>query len=351
MLPHAKQCYEALSPLLGEDSLGDIEWHVFGNLCMNQGAYSTAIGCFNLAVKNTKAISSVQRTQTALSLATIYYEQDRLDDCRDALAKIEIHGSWTSDPLLDFRVNFARADTIAVGNENLEEAVDKFDELERTQDKSFGPTDSRTLLVVHRLSSILKSLGDFERAEALYRRLLTSYGMEYGASEPITLEVMEDLAEVLEHKGELDSSEDFYKNSIELKTATLGPEHPNTAASQARLAQLYDRKYEFDEAERLYGKAEEILKRTLGPCHPSYIAVLENHALGYWSRADAADTETGRVEALAQAQKLLNIVIKAKATSHTLYSAKELDESKRRLQGLRTDMPSDAWTDEIEDKG
>jgi tetratricopeptide (TPR) repeat protein len=257
MLPHANQCYKTLRHDLEKDSLDDVEWQVLGNLCMAQGAYSTAIGCFNLAIaKGPESISSVQRTQAALALATIYLEQDQLEESRQALESIEIHGLWELNPLLNFRVNFARAETSSFDENNLQEAVDKFDELERTQDKNFGPTDSRTLLVLHRLSSILTSQGKFERAEALYRRLLSSYRMTFGASEPSTLDVMEDLAEVLEHKGELDYAEELYEEAVNLKIATLGPDHPTTAASQARLATLYCRKYEFDKAETLYRNAE-----------------------------------------------------------------------------------------------
>jgi len=315
---------------------------------MAQGAYSTAIGCFNLAIaKGPESISSVQRTQAALALATIYSEQDRLQESRQALESIEFHGLWELNPLLNFRVNFARAETSSFDENNLQEAVDKFDELERTQDKNFGPTDSRTLLVLHRLSSILTSQGKFERAEALYRRLLSSYRMTFGASEPSTLDVMEDLAEVLEHKGELDYAEELYEEAVNLKIATLGPDHPTTAASQARLATLYCRKYEFDKAETLYRNAELALKRTLGPNHPSYIAVSENHALGCWSLADSAGTPAERQRALKHAQGLLNIVIKAKSTFKKLYSDDELDDSRRRLELLRRDIPQDSWSDEI----
>lgn len=337
--PHAQKCYD-LHHLLDKESLRSIEWHVLGNLCMTQGAKSSAIGCFKLAFQNTNNLSAAERTRAELSLATIYYEHNELSQCRDILEKIKIRAQWTED-LLDFRVHFARANIAAkdIGNtKSIKFAVEQFEKLEKDQDASSGPLDCKTLLALHQLASTLKSLRELERAEALYRRVMTSYRIKYGASDPMTLEVMEDLAHVLEMRGELNGAEELYRNSIEFKEATLGANHPNVAASSARLAAVLDHKYEFVEADKLYKTALGVLERTLGTAHPTFIATKENFALCLWSRSEAGETGTEIQNALKTANGLLQAVVETKEACHELYEKETAEASKARLLGLRREI-------------
>jgi tetratricopeptide (TPR) repeat protein len=338
MLPHAERCYE-LRADLDTDTRDEIEWHVLGNLCMNQGAMGTAIGCFQLAFHN-RTLTSLDRTQIALSLATIYFERNDLTQCRNTLSGIEINGKWKQDPVLDFRVHFAQAEFAAQGEDNIEKAVEEFSKLEQSQDDTSGSLDDRTLLCLHRLASSLKSLGNLQTADALYRRIVTSYGMKYGPSSSATLDAVEELAEILELQGELDGAVDLYKESVNLKTATLGSEHPNTATSQARLATIYCRMYEFKMSKELFTTSLGVLERTVGNIHPSTIATRENYALSLLSEAEEENSASAKKELHNKVRDLMNDVVQAKTECGSSYSEEDIEESRKTLREVLGDINS-----------
>lgn len=332
LLPHVERCY-ALSEMLDTNTRSGIEWRVLGNLCRTYGSTNAAIGCFKLAF-NTNKLTPTEHTQTALSLATIYYDQKDLKKSRLILGQIEVKEELMNDSLLRFRFRFARAATAA----RYEDSIQKLTELERSQDASSGSLDGTTLLCLVRLATAFKELGRLESAEALYRRVVTSYRLKYGPSNPATLEVVEEQADIHEMLGELDRARELYEESKDFKTAIQGKDHPNTAVCQARLASIYSRKYEFKEAIELYIPALTVLEKTLGKIHPSTIATRENYALTLLSQFEGDATSAGQPETLNTVRRMMEGVLEAKKTrdssGRSMYSEEEIEESGRTLQEI-----------------
>jgi tetratricopeptide (TPR) repeat protein len=333
MLPHARACYE-LESLLDEKSRSTIKWQTLGNLCMTQGASDTAIGCFTLALQYSVAMNNIERTQTTLSLASLYQEQNNLKECRKLLNKIDIIGVKTEAPDLEFRVQLVTAAELAAEGD-LEDAKEAYNKLEKDQETCVGPIDYNTVLAVHKLAITLKALGRLEESQALYRRAFTSYKMLLGQNDPITLEVAEELAQILQLRGAFSEAEAMYKLCIKVKTVTLGPDHPSTATSIARLATLLDLKCNFEEADQNYQEALRIMRISLGESHPLTVTTVEDRALSYRMRSWYTEGDQQKGKALKESEDLYEKVIKLKKESSHRYSKEQIESSEAKLAEMR----------------
>ncbi|EOD09538.1 hypothetical protein EMIHUDRAFT_198023 [Emiliania huxleyi CCMP1516] len=77
-----------------------------------------------------------------------------------------------------------------------------------------------TSALINQLGALLKSQGDLDGAEALYR------------------EALEAKRETLGKKGDLDGAEALYREALEAKRETLGYRHPSTLQSISNLGAL-----------------------------------------------------------------------------------------------------------------
>lgn len=334
MLPHVKACF-GLADILDKSSLRYIQWQVLGKLCMTQGANDDAIGCFDLALQSSVTMDEIERIQTTLLLASLYYQKKNLKECRRLLAGIDMKGVKAKDPNLEFRVQLAKAAGSA-SEGDLENAKEAYKILEKEYTSEY-PMDYNLVLAVHRLADTLKALGKLGESQALYRRAFTSCKMLMGENNPITLEVAEELAHLHQLRGAYSSAKELYELCIRTKTAALGLDHPSTAASIARLATLFDLQSNFEKADEKYEEALRIFNASLGKYHPLVVTTLEDHALSYRMRSRHAKEKKQRDDALELAKALYEKVIKIKtsAKSKHLYSKEDIESSKAKLAEVK----------------
>ena len=85
-----------------------------------------------------------------------------------------------------------------------------------------------TLGSVNNLGYLLRSKGDYDGAEALYRRALEGQEKALGPDHPATMISVNDLAVLLAEKGDYAGAEPLYRRVLEGEEKVLGPEHPDT---------------------------------------------------------------------------------------------------------------------------
>ena len=112
--------------------------------------------------------------------------------------------------------------------------------------------------------------------------------------------------------GEYAKAEPLYREALRIRQKVLGPEHPDTATSLNNLAMLYRDMGEYAKAEPLYREALRICRKILGPEHPDTAIMLGNLAL--------LDLDLGRIDeatALARQLSAAELTILAKILSFT----------------------------------
>jgi tetratricopeptide (TPR) repeat protein len=122
-------------------------------------------------------------------------------------------------------------------------------------------------------------MGDYAKAEPLYRRALEVREKALGAEHPGTAMSLNNLAELYKTNGEYAKAEPFLLRALAIREKALGPEHPDTATSLNNLAGLYRAMDDYAKAEPLLRRALAICEKTLGPEHPFTAGNLSNLAI------------------------------------------------------------------------
>ncbi len=76
--------------------------------------------------------------------------------------------------------------------------------------------------------------------------------------------------------GDYAKAEPLFRQALEIRKRALGENHPDYAASLNNLAALYEEMGDYAKAEPLYREALAIDKRALGENHPDYATSLNN---------------------------------------------------------------------------
>jgi tetratricopeptide (TPR) repeat protein len=133
-----------------------------------------------------------------------------------------------------------------------------------------------TLGSVNNLGNLLRAKGDYEGAEALYRRALEGFEKVLGVEHPDTLLSVNSLGNLLYSKGDNEGAELLYRRGLAGFEKALGLEHPNTLMSLGNLGLLLHAKGDYEGAEALYRRALADKEKTLGMEHPDTLMSARN---------------------------------------------------------------------------
>ena len=89
---------------------------------------------------------------------------------------------------------------------------------------------------------------------------------------------LNNLAVLYKEMGDYVRAEPLYKQASSIWRSTRGEQHPNYATSLNNLAALYQKMGDYARAERLFRQSTDIEKSVLGEQHPSYANSLSNLA-------------------------------------------------------------------------
>jgi serine/threonine protein kinase/tetratricopeptide (TPR) repeat protein len=160
-----------------------------------------------------------------------------------------------------------------------------------THERMLGKKHPDTLTSVNNLAALLQCKGDYAGAEPLYRRALEARERALGKEHPDTLGSMNGLAGLLYAKGDYAGAEPLYGLALEARERTLGKEHPDTLTSVNGLALLLSAKGDYAGAEPLYRRALDARERTLGKEHPDTLSSVNNLAALLQRKGDYAGAE------------------------------------------------------------
>jgi tetratricopeptide (TPR) repeat protein len=139
----------------------------------------------------------------------------------------------------------------------------------RIRQEAVGPTQWA------QLGSLLLKIGQFDKADDLYRLLL-----EQAAYNSEKAHYFHQLGYIKSHQGNYAKAISYYEKSLEIKQKDLHPSHPVLSTSYYNLASVYDNMGEYSRALSLYEKALKIQQISLPPNH-LYLAQSYNIGLVY----------------------------------------------------------------------
>jgi tetratricopeptide (TPR) repeat protein len=172
-------------------------------------------------------------------------------------------------------------------------------------ERIFGPEHLYTLSLVNSLGNLLCKKGDYDGAEAMYRRALEAGEKLLGPEHSYMLSLGNNFGNLLYSKGDYDGAEAMYRRALEAGEKLLGPEHRDTLTLANGLGNLLCKKGDYDGAEALYRRALEAGEKLLGPEHPDTLGFISNLGSLLREKGDYDGAEVLIRRALEAAEELL----------------------------------------------
>ena len=156
----------------------------------------------------------------------------------------------------------------------LEEAKASMDESLRIHEHIYGIGSSETKTALNMLAAYHSKSGQYEKAEALYRRRLNIVGES--PDDVDSLVFIYNLGVTLKEQGKYDEAEAYYLRAREGYDRVVGTEHPTYLSASNALAALMELQGRHAESETLQREVLATLRRTLGERHPRVHSSLTN---------------------------------------------------------------------------
>lgn len=153
-------------------------------------------------------------------------------------------------------------------------------------------------LVVGNLAVLYHEIGDYVRAEPLYRQTLDIYKLTLGEKSTEYARTLNNLAGMYQLMGDQARAELLLQQAVALRKQALGEKHPDYATSLHNLARFYHVLEDYDRAEALFLQALAIREKALGVNHPYYAQTLDKLARLYHMKKDYPRAEALYSEAL-----------------------------------------------------
>jgi tetratricopeptide (TPR) repeat protein len=171
--------------------------------------------------------------------------------------------------------------------------VDKFQWVEfgKALDNIFGKELlPKVSLLQNNLATVLKDLGEYEKAKILLQKALISAEKNFGEEHPTTAVRYSNLATVLKDLGEYEKAKILLQKALISAEKNFGEEHPTTAVSYSNLALVLKALGEYEKAKILLQKALISDEKNFGEEHPTTAASYSNlatvlQALGEYEKA------------------------------------------------------------------
>ncbi|HEX3147932.1 MAG TPA: CHAT domain-containing tetratricopeptide repeat protein [Gemmataceae bacterium] len=153
-----------------------------------------------------------------------------------------------------------------------------------------GESHKDTIALTHLLGYLYQSVGQYAKAEPLYRQALDFYEAKLGVH-PDTALALSNLAWLYRDTGRYTKAEPLYRRALDICEAKLGGDHPTTALALNNLGLLYQTTGHFTKAEPLLERALAVREKKLGPDHPETAHALGNlanlyQAMGRYAKAE-----------------------------------------------------------------
>jgi tetratricopeptide (TPR) repeat protein len=171
--------------------------------------------------------------------------------------------------------------------------------------KEVGPENPVTARSLNNLGELYRAMGDYAKAEPLYRQALQIYQKVFGLENPMTVTILNNLAELYRVMGDYPKAEPLDQQALQIRNKMLGSEHPDTAESLNNLACLYRDMGDYPKAEPLYRQALQIYQKVCGLENPLTATTLNNLAVLYVQMGDYAKAEPLHQQALQIRKKIL----------------------------------------------
>ena len=162
-----------------------------------------------------------------------------------------------------------------------------------------GDGHSDVARAMNTVAQVHHDLGDYDRAETLYREALAIRHKILGSNHPEIAANASDLGQLLFDKGDLGKAMPLYREALEMWKELGIDESPDLAACLDKLATLLQEEGDYSGAEALFRRALSMQRKLLGDDDPGVPILMNNLAYLLVEKGDYPGAESQYREALA----------------------------------------------------
>ncbi|MEW6666720.1 MAG: tetratricopeptide repeat protein [Thermodesulfobacteriota bacterium] len=188
---------------------------------------------------------------------------------------------------------------ILVGKGRHVEACSVAEEILSFDEYVKGPEHPTVANDLNNLATDYTSLGDYAKAEPLYKRSLAIREKALGPDHPDVAATLNNLAKLYQELGDYASAVPLCIRSVDIWMKALGPDHLDVATSLNNLAFLWKSLGGYAEADPLYKRSLAISEKALGPDHSDVAVILNNLGDLYEDSGEYGEAEPLHKRALA----------------------------------------------------
>jgi tetratricopeptide (TPR) repeat protein/tRNA A-37 threonylcarbamoyl transferase component Bud32 len=156
------------------------------------------------------------------------------------------------------------------------------------------------------LGHVYYELGDFAKAEAMYRQELALLHRVFGPESKPVANTLNSLAKVISDQGRLSEAERLFHKALAMQRRLFGLEHTTVAATLNNLAITLQSQGRLAEAEPLLRQTTELRRKLLENHHPDVATGLNNLGAVLFDQNKLAEAEPAWREALALRRQALD---------------------------------------------
>lgn len=200
-------------------------------------------------------------------------------------------------------VNYGDMGRLAEARDNASRALDMWI-------ASSGPESTDAALGHLAVGYSLANIGQYDAADAAYRKALDIRMRRLGENHPLTGEVLNNLAMNMEAQGRPPALvEPYLRKALDNVRATTGDSSERAAILYGNIAQNLTAQGRYDEAAPLFRRAMDLREKLTGTAHPAYASLLINYGHSLQSAGDVT-------QASALMRRAVDIYEAALGTEH-----------------------------------
>ena len=167
-----------------------------------------------------------------------------------------------------------------------------------------GPVDER-MKTLHSLAVTLQSLGRYDNAEKMHRKVLRWRARHLEPDHHLTLSTVNNLGTLYHLQENWDSALDMYQRALAGKTKRLGIAHPLTLRVQMNMAMVHEAKGDIRKAGVILQQSLNLYRNKLGTDdHIDIIAALKLHARVLYGQEKYVESERVTAKAFTASCKV-----------------------------------------------
>jgi tetratricopeptide (TPR) repeat protein len=143
-------------------------------------------------------------------------------------------------------------------------------------EKAFGPEYVKNAIILNSLAMLLVKEGHYREAEPLLQRALSMQEKVFGRDHVDVAITLNNLGTLFEAEEKYSDAESLFRQVLSTRERVFGTNSPDVATALNNVGELLLREGKYEEAEPLFRRALQIDEKALGPSHPDLAVDLNN---------------------------------------------------------------------------